>query len=258
MKLLIAVPSKARPDLFKERTYAMLTEYAEHDWLVFVEPQDYDAYVTAGIDRKHIYELEANNKGLGYAKDTIQRFALEHEYDYVFKMDDDVKGFGYGTAHKIDPSNLPSLLRTVDKLVTKEPKIDAIRLSGNFDVAFDKTSVSKAFRVSCNYFIKPELLTGGKYTAIEDEYQSLILLRDGRNILRVAFTQDMTEIGKLDGGIQALASGDERKIRQGHEFELLLKELPWLVLKETDKYEGVLYQVDWRATKKQRNAYYGK
>lgn len=86
MKVLVAVPSKGRPEAILKDTLSWLAK-SKYDWRVFVEPQDYVQYTRYTNNRLH--RLKYDNRGLGYAKKEIQEYAEENNYEAIFKCDED-------------------------------------------------------------------------------------------------------------------------------------------------------------------------
>lgn len=102
MSLLIAVPSKARPEALLKNTWAWL-QHLPYDKRIFVEPQDREAYCRAGLEQ-WLHVLPENDRGLGYALSQVAIAA--QPYEFVFKMDDDVKSFsrGHGDPESVEYS----------------------------------------------------------------------------------------------------------------------------------------------------------
>lgn len=85
--ILIAVPSKGRHEGLKKHTFNWL-QHTKYDYMVFVEPQDYDGYAEY-VPKKNLFELPKNDQGLSYCKMFIKNYAEEKGYRNIFKMDDD-------------------------------------------------------------------------------------------------------------------------------------------------------------------------
>ena len=94
MKILVAVPSYNRPYDIMKRTGRWIKRL-ETDWRVFVEPQQMRYYLQ-NFTRE---QLVSTDTGIGVSGQMrhICRYATEHGYDYVFKVDDDMNFKKSGT-----------------------------------------------------------------------------------------------------------------------------------------------------------------
>jgi len=126
-KGLIVIPSKGRPYKLKTINWLSKCELVDHDWRVFVEPDEYLYYKqSVGID--NLVVLEANNRGLGYALNFANKYAKNCGYEYQFHLDDDINGF---LDSRVKTKYKVSVFEDIEKNILKyfklEPKLGLIR-----------------------------------------------------------------------------------------------------------------------------------
>lgn len=96
----IFVCSKARAGalrIFDES--GILNSFTEDEVVLFVEPQEYDAYSKEYGNYAVIEKLAVNDKGLGYARHYMQRYAEQTNTVAAWFIDDDIKAI-YGRTEK--------------------------------------------------------------------------------------------------------------------------------------------------------------
>ena len=110
----VFIPSKGRPN-FKTGT---LLRKAGIQYTVFVEPQDAPYYTG-----ENVVLIEENDRGVGYARQSILEHARENGISWFWMLDDDITGlFVYSDA--------------VGKLVREDPKVvltDALTEASSMD-----------------------------------------------------------------------------------------------------------------------------
>lgn len=84
----IFIPTKGRSD--SRMTIRMFDELGI-PYTIFVEPQEYDAYVKH-VDHKKICILPHSNKGLTITRNYIWDYAAEREYEWFWTFDDNISG----------------------------------------------------------------------------------------------------------------------------------------------------------------------
>lgn len=220
--ILICVPSKGRVDSIQKQTLAWL-QYSKYDWMVFVEPQEYDQYAEI-VPSDKLFELPENNKGLGYSKLIMKEVATELGYDYIFKMDDDTCKWahpgvrGNNTRRK---NGEPVFVATmemichevfdpmVDKCIQALDQMDEVggitfkyrNEVRECDLSIDFDSINKRFQ-SC-YIVRTHLLLG-KYQTYDDFMCFFNVRKEGYITLTYHRTgMDYIPIGSNSGGIQS-------------------------------------------------------
>lgn len=230
--LVICVPSKARPEIFKKRTLSILV-HTKVPWFVFVEPQDYSSYKEAIPKEYHsnIIRLELNDQGLGYSLRDIKNYALSHRYEFVWKMDDDISHW-YQSSRVIDKTHQGVILDGMKGLLTEAKEVLGEALGGlSFPSKFfhnnwdDFTHVNKMLEgmyiiKSKDWFI-PNSLKGYH----EEFVASAYLLSIGKITLRVGRYCWDADFSSFSGGLQSF----DRTTEQDNDFKVLEKEFPELV-----------------------------
>lgn len=92
----IYIPSKGRPNC---KTYSMLKECHYDGAIVVVEPQDKDKYKSAGIT--NLLVLEKNDKGIGFARQSILQHARKSKEEWFWMLDDDITGMFVWNGQKL-------------------------------------------------------------------------------------------------------------------------------------------------------------
>ena len=90
----ICIPTKGRPNTVAYKLF----EEVGLPFCHFVEPQDHKAYKEAGVPNLQV--IPENDKGISYVRNFILSFARKNKIDWIWVVDDDVKGFGIAKAGK--------------------------------------------------------------------------------------------------------------------------------------------------------------
>lgn len=239
MRLLIAVPSKARADLLTRTTWQWL-QYLPDDTRIFVEPQDYATYADAGFGSV-LEPLPADNQGLGFALGSIAAYAQRQSYDAIFKLDDDVKAWMSGrgekatvdqSAGRIDEALHADILPTLSQFTN---------LAGvSFDyplfnpIGANKNKWIYFARFRSVYIVKTQwLFARPEFSALEDVYATLAIW--GRGGITACYTPLVcqNDLYKAPGGLQALEL--KRAERTKTELDLLQKQFPLIDVDDTGK-----------------------
>lgn len=86
-------------------------------YIVAVEPQEYDLYCEY-IDASKVLRLGGNGLGLGYSLSQLKSYAQEKGFEYIFKIDDDIRAFRVKSAareHAV--KNFDSVLGYIKELL---------------------------------------------------------------------------------------------------------------------------------------------
>lgn len=227
MKLLIAIPSRSRPD----QAAKVLSLFAAHrvDIKVFIEPKqrkDYSLY----IDSRLLHVLQANDQGLAYCCSEIALFAKQHSYDIVFKCDDDVTRFCCRTQHQDEV--LRDLLRHVTEAFFSMPSLGGVSLPYSHQMFSLYRWVGIGQRFQTCYFIRPQFLDCPFPLNIniwEDFLRGILIKRSGMFALRYGMAGiQCAPVGINPGGFQDLNRGAEA----AHARTILDSLVPDLVWKD--------------------------
>lgn len=215
MKLLVAVPSKGRPDAIYKNTLRWVVRTG-FDVRIFVEPQELEAYREAARLANYEYRLDifdeqfvdigATDKGLGFVKQFIHDYAIEHKYDLVFKMDDDVKRFKGRGKSKPDDLMVLDFAEMVGECrlaFGKYPDVAAIGFPYDNELFEGKYKTWRSVneRLQSCYIIRSEYINGG-YDTFEDFAQFIYIRQQGKITLRYgALGIDCADVGKNGGGV---------------------------------------------------------
>lgn len=116
----VAIPSRGRPDFLSKKVFT--------NPIVFVEPQEYEAYLAKNTDLE-VVSIEANNKGISYARNYIMDYFRKKEDKLYCIADDDIKQLYIAdgkTYKKIHDDSY--MLEEVEKLF-KESEVCAVGLT---------------------------------------------------------------------------------------------------------------------------------
>jgi hypothetical protein len=252
MKLLIAVPSKNRPEGLIKNTLRWLT-YSKYPWKIFIEPQDTQKYQEALALRSDfkvsdvLVSLDKDNQGLGYAKVSIQKYAEQHGFDVIFKVDDDLKSWRdqrnrnkeKTTRHKWSVSDygdvFNKLINDGLEALNKYPSVGAIGLAYRNEIWEPQKWSSINARLQTAYMVYTKLFNPPKAEAIsvfEDFATYLWVRKCGYDTLRHGLIGiDCEDIGTNNGGHQ-----DFNRYELAKKEAILLQEIyPALRFKIVDK-----------------------
>lgn len=227
MKILIAVPSKSRSATIQKLTLSWLSK-TKLDYRVFIEPQEYGKYVkTMGNGR--LVLLGANDKGLGYSKESIKDYAIKNGYDLIFKVDDDMLGWWGRSRRRSDSVShevFIELLKDCEEQFLKHPEVKAIGFSYAWQM-FDKdkwTGINQRLQ-SC-YLTRTQDFHADALISVFEDFAAFLAIRVQNGVtLRYGFAgMDIEPVGKNPGGHQNF----NRKERAVAEIEQLRKLYPAL------------------------------
>lgn len=234
MKILIAVPSKGRPDTIFKRTLRWVARTG-YDVRVFVEPQEIETYREAARDAnyqfrltitdQHFVDIGKNDGGISYVMSFIKDYATNNGYDLVFKMDDDVVRFvGRGKAQP-DDNMLIDFATMVGKCrVTfgKYPDVAAIGFPYRNELYEIKEWVGINMRLQTCYIVRTQDMFSLGVNMMEDFAQYVYIRSKNRVTLRYGLLGiDAADVGKTKGGMQMfdqnkLAQETAEKLRELH------------------------------------------
>jgi hypothetical protein len=217
MKLLIAVPSKGRAERIMEDTLSWL-DMAGGDWSVFVEPQEYDAYLKAGVPPIFLEKLDKNGQGLMYAKQFIQRYAQDNGYDVVFKIDDDVRGWVGRSRKFVSQFSLEvfeAIVRDGMFMFEKHPNLFAIGFPYSHQMFNVGNKWSVNARLQSCYMVRTEHLCPDPRIEVFEDFATFIKIRVlGGDTVRYNFAGiNCRPVGKGKGGLQAFTDRKEQAER---------------------------------------------
>lgn len=237
MKILLAIPSKARAETLKKYTYQWLSLLSESvDWKIFVEPQDLGEY--SGI--QNLVPLPENNQGLGYAKSFIKSYAERHGYDFIFKLDDDIRGFT-DFRKKRTPietrwfieKNLPLWLKCFENY----KDLGAIAFPYSFEM-YERKLWEPTKRVQTAYIVRTSMLYDNPNCSVFEDFATglHIFVRGGR-IMRycMAGIDCGVKVGGGSGGHQSF----DRRAKAELEVPILRSIYPPLDFRAVDKPWGI-------------------
>lgn len=244
-KLLITIPSKARPDSIVKDTYSYV-QHSTFPFNIFVEPQDYDSYIQAGIDPGCLVNILKNNMGFYYVKNFIKKHCIDNNYKYVFKLDDDVTNVrdvnlrSKGYQGRVDRKDrtlriFDQLIRDSIELLDKVNQVGGVSIKyGNqlFNYDGEKwASVDKRF--NSNYIIRTPHLTfekpPGYFGLYEDFFTFFNLIVNGYSTVQYGATGlDVKPVGINAGGLQSY----DRQTNAANDKIILSEYFPFVVWKE--------------------------
>ncbi len=230
MKLLIAIPSKNRVDTLVKYSWTWAKEL-KIDVRVFVEPQDYDNYLSA-IPEGSLVKIGANNAGLGYAKKCIQLYAESEGYDVVMKLDDDISGWTWMRK----PMTTEAVERRINNLLIQfvHNELGAVAFPYSFQI-FDMTEYwSKAKKVQSTYMVRTELLCSPyEFSVFEDFAVGLYALVKGFKVMKYNLMGQVLGV-PVGGGTGGHQSFDRSELAL-KDAELLKKIYPPITFRKVEK-----------------------
>ncbi len=239
MKLLVAIPSKGRADTIFKRTLRWVTR-AGFDVRIFVEPSEIEAYRAGAVDANYEHYLDikpeqfisirANDKGLGYAKGYIKRYAERNGYDLVFKLDDDVLRFTGRGKNKSDDEMIIQFSAMVGRCrwaFNRYPDVGAIGFPYRNELYEPKEWSHINRRLQSSYIIRTELMQSG-FNTFEDFAQYIYIRSLNKVTLRYGLMGiDAADVGANRGGLQLF----DREKMQDDEIPKLREMYPALEFK---------------------------
>lgn len=235
MKVLIAVPSKNRVDVLMKNTFRWL-KLLDIDYMIFVEPQDINLYINAGIELDHLYNLGENNKGLGFSKKTIEAYAKNFGYDLIFKIDDDISGWtDYRT--KLEPvesaMRFKSIILECQHLFELSKDIVVVSFPYAFQM-FEQMQFSKTKRVQTAYIARSEYFhSDTRISVFEDFAVGLNAIMNGKLVMKYGMSGICmgVKVGGGEGGHQSY----NREQQAFSEIDVLREIYPPLKFRKVDK-----------------------
>lgn len=190
MRCLVIIPSKARPKNVGKYTMPFV-ERLDLDYRIFVEPQDYQKYAAY----KNVVTLPENNKGLGYSTMYAKKYAEQHGYDLIFRIDDDVKAIG-------------EIEKDIDKIIASFgiEKVGAVVFPYDFEfyAKTEKLFTRVNKRTQTCYIIRTSIFEPREdISTFDDFYQYLIMRQKGYDTLYCSkHLIKCAPVGGGDGGLQ--------------------------------------------------------
>lgn len=246
-RVFIAVPSKRRGEIFRKNTWEWL-QHVNCDWGVFLEGEDYISPEYAFIPKEKRFFLVDSNRGLGYSKTMIRQHADAKEYEFVFKVDDDIRGWtnfrkslkGEEAAKQFE-KNLEACLATFD--ISRDVAVISFPYSFQMFEQFDWKPVK---RVQTAYITRREFFhVNSNISVCEDFATGLYAITKNKWVLQYGMSgmQLGVEVGGGEGGLQSF----DRSERMLKEIDLLREIYPPLKFRKVDK--SWKYEPDLRSVK---------
>lgn len=244
MKILIAIPSKDRTDILGKNAWEW-AKLLPFDVALFVEPQEYQKYSLrfgshSGNTHQHIVPLQDSNRGLGYAKQCIQAYALKNGYEIVFKIDDDVAGFSdFRNRHNSaeTASFIEARIRQYQILFRTKPRLGVIGFPYEFQM-FERKGMVPTKRVQTAYICRTDLLCPDPEISVFEDFAVGInaLVKGSAVIVDTSVGIQLgVGVGKGTGGHQSF----NRLERAKKEVDMLRRIYPPLQFKEVEKDWGL-------------------
>jgi len=257
MKILIAVPSKNRwrDNQIQRKTLAWL-QYTKYDYAIFVEPQDLQNYVNnipQNMEIRHqtFVNIKENNKGMGYCKLMIQKYAQENKYDYIFKADDDIIGWrdpaNRGLGHNAPKRSKEYRCKEIfDPMIDKS--LEMFKELGEYvggvtlqygnemrDYDPEKPWIGINKRLQCCYIVRTDLLCQRDvehFSLFEDFMTFVHLIKSGYKTITYGLTGiEYDGIANREGGFQ-----DVERIKGSLHTMIMAKKIyPDLIWKKVNK-----------------------
>ena len=236
MKTLLAIPSKNRADTLRKNALSWI-DAVGYDWRIFLEPQDVEEY---NLPMENVCVLSENNKGYGFAKTEIKKFALENNYDSIFKLDDDIKSwtdFRKMLAPKDAGIHLRSVIEKIEFLLQENPRLAGVSFPYSFQM-FDRYDFKKTKRVQTAYLFRTnDFYADERVSNFDDFAMSIRAIVNNKMILMCG----LTGIGlgvKVGGGTGGQQDFDRMEQSRG-EAEVLRELFPLLNFRSVEKRWGI-------------------
>lgn len=252
MKVLLAIPSKKRANVLLENAlswapwasdlpYQTKDSNVQIEYRVFVEKEDFADYEKAGVLREKMVVLPESNRGLGYAKGIIWEYAGKNEYDYIFKVDDDIKGwtnFRTRLRGKEAGGFFSGMTRQiVNDVFVRQPLVAAVSFPYSFQM-FEAYDYKKTKRVQTAYITRrPFFHHDDRISVHEDFAVGLNAIVENRLVLCCGLMG--IELGVKVGGDKTDETGGHQaldRVRGAQQAEKAMLEMyPALKFREVDK-----------------------
>lgn len=241
MKIVSVIPSKGRPDRLSGSTLSWHC-LLKHDYFVFVEPQEYEAYL-AVVPADNLVQIPKKDQGLGYVKHYIQGWLKDKNYDLVFKLDDDIKAFA-GRGGRKDPQGTAELVQTaIDDAIEafdKYPDLGGVSFPYRNELWEVKKWVAVNARLQTSYIVRKDYFVGSpRVSTFEDFYNYIYLRASNKLILRYGLIGIDTNVGTTEGGLQT--DGFDRRAMAEAEVPVLRELYPALEFK---RVEGKAWHIE--------------
>lgn len=246
MKVLIAIPSKTRPDQLQKCALQWLNHSKYRGYVrVFVERQDAQSYAEV-MDPEQIVQISESNRGLGYAKKMIKEWAENNGFDIIVKLDDDVNGWakrGFKFHYINSALFFDEALNASLGKFKKYPDLAAISFPYRFELWEPKRWSAINARLQTVYIIRTKDFEGDeRISTFEDFYQYLTIRLNNRFTLRYgAIGISCLPVGKQKGGLQEFNRDEMARA----EIELFREIYPALKVR---KVEGKQWSVEPQLT----------
>lgn len=252
-KYPVYIISKGRYD---KTLTADIFDKANIDYLIVVEPQEYEQYCNKlGIDK--VLKLPFSNLGLGSYP--ARNFCWEHSkkngYKYHWLFDDNITSFyKWVNGKRIQIADLINALCFIENYTIK----NNIDLSGFEEYNFSRTIPKKPFKHNCHVYsamlIKNELPYRWRLKYNEDVDLCLQILHNGGSIASCVYylANKVSTAKKMKGGNQdELYKGNDPKKKL---LKAKMLEAVWpQYAKTVIRFNRYHHFVDWKVFKKQLN-----
>lgn len=228
MKILFAVPSKNRVNVLQKFTWQWLKDFP--DARIFVEPQDFVAY-SAAMPEAKIVRINQNNQGLAYVKYMIADHADFHGYDFIFKLDDDIRGWTDWRKRTDVAGSVKVFQQILDdaREIFANSQIKAVTFPYSFQM-YKKEKWSLTSRIQTAYIARTNNFGPRHGINVFEDFCTGLKIRVNGGIIAkygLAGIDLGVPVGKGEGGLQMF----DRDAMAKKEIELLRKIYPSLKIK---------------------------
>lgn len=220
--MICLIPTKGRPST---KTYKLFQEVGIEVYH-FIEPQEIDIY---NVPNK--ISIKENNKGIGYVRNFMLKFARKNNCDWVLICDDDIDHFGkyYKGNIKLDASIWLEIKKKAEKLPFEIVGINYRQLAWTekHEYSINKKFVEVCILVNIN---KIKWNYRSEFNLKEDRDFALQTIKYGNGILKFnKYFYNCPDVGTNRGGLQ-----DEYKLKRDEESaRKMCKEWhPFILLKK--------------------------
>lgn len=229
-KTLVIIPSKGRSEKIEKHTLSWLRKSGV-PFIVMVEPQEVSLYERT-LTNEEMLVLPDNDRGICFSLFHGADYARKNGYDYIFKMDDDVRNW-IGESRRVDDkSHLHFLMTLSDCLPALEkPGVGAIGFLYSNEMFEVKKWIRVGYRFRTCYLIKTDLYhPDPELRTYEDWIHSLDVFLANKEIVTYGKVGiDCAPVGKNKGGEQCF----DRRQKSLEAIEYLKGKYPMLQWKKT-------------------------
>jgi hypothetical protein len=217
MKLLLAIPSKKRAEIFEKNTWQWLQHITAFDWKIFLEIEDIPNY-NGIIANDRIVSLPEANLGLGFSKEIIKKYAQGNGYDAIFKIDDDIEGWTDFRKRQTPEESARFFEKITTELLglfEKEKEVAGFGFPYSFQM-FEKFPLKQTKRVQTAYLFRTAFFHADRRVDIfEDFAASLYAIVKNKLVFTCGLMGiDMgVPVGGGTGGHQSFKRNEERAKR---------------------------------------------